>query len=255
MKSRKDKLKEAALKQTEKILGSKEETITEGDMGNLIQQIKTDRDKSQSKGSEKTEIELPRDDNIRVASMKNKNMPSKNMPSLKNKDMPSSRDSIYNVSSNMRLEDYVEETQGTQSKKEFIKGIGIVVTVFFLFYLIYSLIAYTSVPDYSLAVANEYIVEDRMKELDQKTNLIVQSSLPVYIRFAWEDGKLETDYLRIAIYRQTKEGKKEEASLGRRKPLTANYVYFMGPLETGQYELQVLDRKGKQLQSKEFQVR
>ena len=170
--------------------------------------------------------------------------------------MAASRDSIYNVSSDIQLEDYTEKSSEAQAHPSRVKFFGSLALIVVLFYSIYRFFAYINAPEYKLAIANEYIDDGNIANIAKVDKVNVSANKPVYIRFDWgAAGELQTDYLRIAIYKLVSDSKQEEASLGRRKPVTANYIYFMGPLEAGQYLLEVSDRKGDILKTKNFEVR
>lgn len=169
--------------------------------------------------------------------------------------MTASRDSIYNVSSDIRLEDYTEKSSEGQTRSSRFKIFGFIALFVILFYTVYRFFSYINAPEYKLAIANEYIDDDNIANMAKVDKIDVSANKPVYIRFDWgSTGELQTDYLRVGIYKLSSEGRQEEASLGRRKPLTANYIYFMGPLDAGQYLLEVTDRKGKILKTKNFKV-
>ena len=171
--------------------------------------------------------------------------------------MTAPRDSIYNVSSNIHLEDYNEKSSGGQTRgSSRVKFWGFVALFVVLSYSIYRFFAYINAPEYKLAIANLYINDSNVTNLAKIEKVSVSADKPVYIRFDWgSTGELQTDYVRIGIYKLNSDGKQEEAVLGRRKPVSADYIYFMGPLEAGQYILEVSDRKGNILKTKNFKVR
>ncbi len=171
--------------------------------------------------------------------------------------MSKGRDSVYNVSTDIRLEDYTGHTSagGTKRSSGVMKTIIFLAIVSGLFYAIYRLFAFIGAPDYKLAIANQYIDDANIIALSAVTEASISASDPVYIRFQWPSGELSTDYLQIKIYKVDTNGRRrEEANIGRRKPTTANYVYFMGPLEVGKYALEVMDREGDVLKHKVFMV-
>lgn len=169
------------------------------------------------------------------------------------RSMPKSRDSIYNVSSDIRLEDYTEGGGGGGSGRlGMIARIGgLVVVVLLLWWGGSALITYFTAPTYRLAIANEYIDDTNAQGFADRDPIVVSSGAPVYVRFDWEEGELATDYLKIEIVRT---GGGEEAVMGRRTPTTVNYIYFMGPLDPGNYELRVLDREENVLDNRSFRV-
>ncbi len=170
------------------------------------------------------------------------------------RSMPKSRDSIYNVSSDIRLEDYTEGGGGGggSGRLGMIARIGgLIVLVLLLWWGGSALVGYLTAPTYRLAIANEYIDDANAQSFADRDPILVSSGAPVYVRFDWEEGELATDYLKIEIVRT---GGGEEAVMGRRTPTTVNYIYFMGPLDPGNYELRVLDREENVLSNREFRV-
>ena len=170
------------------------------------------------------------------------------------KSMPKTRDSIYNVSSDIRLEDYTEGSGGSGGGRmgTVAKIGGAIVLLALLGWGGQQLISWFSAPSYRITVANELIDETNAERLGEVRNLQLNSSAPVHIRFDWEEGDLTTDFLRIEIL-QAASGD-VEAAQERKPPMTTNYVYFMGPLDPGSYEIRVLDREKEVLAERDFRV-
>ena len=170
--------------------------------------------------------------------------------------MPSSRESIYNVNSDIRLEDYTEKVSNKNDKFHLLKIAGAVVFGSIILYLILSYMFSSSEIKYQLAIANDYIDDKNFTTLAENDDVSVFAKKPVYIRFQWLGSEdIATDYLRINIYKFTPKGKIEAASIGRTKPKTAKYVYFMGLLDAGEHLIEVSNRRGETFKSKRFDVR
>ncbi|MEQ9362876.1 MAG: hypothetical protein RIF32_01455 [Leptospirales bacterium] len=171
------------------------------------------------------------------------------------KSMPKTRDSIYNVSSDIRLEDYTEGNGGSGGGGRMgtiAKIGGVIVLLAVLGWGGQQLMFWLDAPSYRITVANELIDESNATSLAESPALVLSSSAPVHIRFDWEEGDLTTDFLRIEILHAA--GGQVEAAQERRPPLTANYVYFMGPLDPGSYRIRVLDREQVLLVERDFRV-
>lgn len=166
--------------------------------------------------------------------------------------MAKSRDSIYNVSSDIRLEDYTEPGGGGNGGKVARIASGAIL-VAILAAGVYFLSGWIFAPRYTLAISNQTITEANVASVADIDEVNLSSRDPVHIRFDWEAGKLETDYLKIKIDR-VETGEDEEAVLGRRPPKTANYIYFYGILDPGKFKVKVLDAGGDVLEEKAFQV-
>ena len=165
------------------------------------------------------------------------------------------RDSVYNVSSDIRLEDYATQNGNNNNfTPNMIKLAIIALLISALGYMGYRAVHSFVKPTFHLAIANEYISDTNLVDLASMENVAVKATKPVYIRFQWEE--LKSDYIRIQIYTQIANGKrKEEAVLGRQRPKTVNYIYFMGPLEKGNYFIEIVDREDEILISKSFEVK
>lgn len=169
----------------------------------------------------------------------------------------SRRDSIYNISSDIRLEDYTDGGStssgggGIGGKARIIAGVALVAL---LGTGIYYFAGWIFGPDYELAVAQEDITAENIAELAGK-EAVLTSGEPVHIRFQWEEDGLKATYLRIKVDRVEGGNADEQAILGQKPPRTANYVYFKGPLDPGDYHVEVQDESGSVLKDKEFKIR
>lgn len=171
------------------------------------------------------------------------------------KSMPKTRDSIYNVSSDIRLEDYTEGSSGSGGGGRMgtiAKIGGVLVLLGLLGWGGQQFLLWLDAPVYRVTVANELIDDTNAATLAAASAIVLSSSAPVHIRFDWEEGDLVTDFLRIEILHAA--GGQVEAAQERRPPLTANYVYFMGPLDPGSYRIRVLDRESSLLVERDFRV-
>ncbi|MCR9144885.1 MAG: hypothetical protein NXI24_21790 [bacterium] len=171
------------------------------------------------------------------------------------RSMPKTRDSIYNVSSDIRLEDYTEGNGGSGGGGRMgtiAKIGGVIVLLALLGWGGQQLMLWIDAPSYRVTVANELIDETNAASMAESPALVLSSSAPIHIRFDWEEGDLATDFLRIEILQAA--GGQVEAAQERRPPLTANYVYFMGPLDPGSYRIRVLDREKSLLVERDFRV-
>ncbi len=171
------------------------------------------------------------------------------------KSMPKTRDSIYNVSSDIRLEDYTEGSSGSGGGGRMgtiAKIGGVLLLLGLLGWGGQQFLLWLDAPVYRVTVANELIDDTNAASLAAAPAIVLSSSAPVHIRFDWEEGDLATDFLRIEILHAA--GGQVEAAQERRPPLTANYVYFMGPLDPGSYRIRVLDRESSLLVERDFRV-
>ncbi|MCB1324259.1 MAG: hypothetical protein H7A21_03205 [Spirochaetales bacterium] len=173
------------------------------------------------------------------------------------RSMPRTRDSIYNVSSDIRLEDYTESSGGGGQGRlgSIARGLGALILVAIVLYALYYFAGALFGPDYSLAIANEYIDETNIERYAASdTPPALSAARPVYIRFQWEEGQLATDFLTMRV-ENVSSTPVVEAIQGRRPPVTANYIMFVGPLDAGRYTVEVLDREENVLREREFSVR
>lgn len=167
--------------------------------------------------------------------------------------MARKRDSIYNVSSDIRLEDYTEADR-QRSNNSIFKMAGVLAVALIIGVLIWQAAAWLLAPSYQLAVANQEITAANIEQFSKGPVARLSASSPVHIRFQWEPGELKTDYLKILVERDEGGNFLEEAVLGRRPPRTASYIYFMGPLDSGKYRIQVLDAGGAVLSDRDLEL-
>lgn len=168
----------------------------------------------------------------------------------------SRRDSIYNISSDIRLEDYTDGGSGSSGggiggKARIIAGIAL---VGLLGTGIYYFAGWIFGPSYVLAVAQEDLTAENVEEIS-KRDAVLSAGEPVHIRFQWEEEQLKATYLRIKVDRVEGGSAEEEAILGQKPPRTATYIYFKGPLDPGDYHVEVQDESGSILSDKEFKIR
>ncbi len=291
MASKKDKLGKAARSRVEESMGQAEKKpAPPGDMQGFVESVKADaRELHDSAGragrSADTPASPPVDSGAGAVSRPDDSAPPpRSAPTPRESDsrefdlppnrasgglsgnsreaseryMPRARDSIYNVSSDIRLEDYTENAASGGGGRfgSILRFGGGAVLALILAYGVFLLWGWLTAPDYRLAISNDLIDETNADLLHDEERPVVDSTSPVYVRFDWESEEdIETDYLTITIRRagETSDGD-EEAVMGRRKPGTAKYVYFMGPLDSGDYRVDVTDRDGEELLAKDFTV-
>ena len=169
------------------------------------------------------------------------------------RSMARKRDSIYNVSSDIRLEDYTEADR-QKSNNSMFKMAGVVAVLLILGFAIWQAVTWLMAPSYQLAIANQEITGANIEQLAATPVAKLSATSPVHIRFQWQPGELKTDYLKIMVERDEGCALVEEAVLGRRPPRTASYIYFMGPLDSGRYRVQVLDASGSVLADRDLEL-
>lgn len=167
--------------------------------------------------------------------------------------MARKRESIYNVSSDVRLEDYTEADR-QKSNSSLFKMAGVVAVLLIIGLAVWQAATWLMAPTYQLAVANQEITSANIEQFSAGPAAKLSATSPVHIRFQWEPGELETDYLKILVERDEAGNFMEEAVLGRRPPRTASYIYFMGPLDSGKYRIQVLDASGSVLADRDLEL-
>lgn len=273
MASKKDRLGKAARSQVDRSIGDQSATPAPQDLGEFVRDVQQKRQPEtkasaeasaaaespkapsppetpppadRHEGADRPEIDLPQAGDQRPFTASWRRAPGRSMAR--------SRESIYNVSSDIRLEDYTEAGGGGGGSGGWIRIGGGILGLAVLVYALFLLWGWLTGPSYHLAISNELIDDAQVEDLDDEKHPIVSSGSPVYIRFDWGDDELETDYLKITITRGGEEGQ-PEAELGRRPPVSANYIYFMGPLDAGEYNIVVTDRGGDALREKTFTVR
>ena len=167
--------------------------------------------------------------------------------------MARTRDSVYNVSSDIRLEDYTESESGGGGR------IGRIVAAVFLVLLlgwgVSKAWGWIFAPGYQLAIAGQEITDENMKTYLKGDTISASPGRPmVHIRFQWDEGELKTDLLRIRADQEQSGAFSEIATLSRKVPVTVNYVYFANILEPGKYRVQVTNKEGKVLRERTIRV-
>lgn len=235
MASKKDKLGSAARTQIEKAVGG---------MRQFVEEMKESAPRA-----DEDNILVSRADGMRETARETRRERAPERTRMAGKG----RDSVYNVSSDIRLEDYTDDNGGGGGRTgSIIKFGGIGLGAFLVIFVLYKLIFG---PSYLLAVSSSEIEEGMMKSIASVDKVVVSPGAPVYIRFQWEEGGLKTDYLKVKIDKKADGKDEEEVLLGRKTPTTAHYIYYMvEPLDPGKYHVQVITKDGDTLQEKEFAV-
>lgn len=250
MASKRDKLEKAARKQLNgrDKKGSMSEPVKEIERGKKEEVTSEDKNKDQNMihaggGKENFDVEK-----IKVPTN------PENFPLLDGNDraMPKPRSSIYNVNTDIRLEDYTES--GPKRGSNIIKiGSGI---------LLFGLIVWGAVtvfgiifaPTYKLAIATHEINQENIDQFLTTPALKPEPGGAVHIRFQWDEGGLNTDLLIIRAEKDVAGKYREIASKSRGLPVTATYIYFTNVLEPGKYRIQVRNRKGKILKERVIRI-
>jgi hypothetical protein len=167
------------------------------------------------------------------------------------------RESVYNISGDIRLEDYIDakEQDSFWRRPGFYRTLGFSAAALLLLSLLWLFFSWIFGPNYKLGIAAVELTEDNIEKYEDTDSLMLGPGRPLHIRFQWEADDLDTDYLKIVISKKMKGDYETEAELGRRPPQTANYIYFYGPLDPGEYRVQVLNRDGDILKKKDITVR
>ena len=273
MKSRKDKLLQAAQNQAERTMADQKQKDAamrqDSNMQDLVKDIADDRQVESTKT--KKLPEKPDSPVKEQSSQKRSKSISNGVSQAKESDsqrvfhpkgslgthseLPSEKSSIYNVSSDIRLEDYTEKSPAIARGFSLTKSLLICLFVIFVIYNIYRFFTFIGASEYKLAIANNYIDNNNMSMLSDKKSVTLIPNKPIYIRFEWEDGSLKTDYLHARVDRLNANGEREEAALfGRSKPRTANYIFFAGHLEAGEYSIKITNKDGETLKTKQFTI-
>ncbi len=172
--------------------------------------------------------------------------------SIKNKEnMTKKRDSIYNVSADLRLEDYVEDNQ-RKDYTPILKNILIFLLVLLLIAGIWKLAVYLFSPRYFLSISNTEITEENYKDFLDNNVITLYPGQLLHIRFTYLEKK--SDYYTIQVLRMEGNSLSEEAVLGRRIPKTVNYIYFAGQIDPGTYMVKVLDRERKLILERKIEI-
>jgi len=158
--------------------------------------------------------------------------------------MARARDSVYNVSSDIKLEDYTDNGNSSGGAGKIIRIISGLVLLLVVVWVLYFIWGTIFGPSYMLAIAGERITPDTAEKWLDQESVSPGAAGEIYIHFQWGKDDLKSDYVRINVYRVAGDGEVEEAILGRRPPSTANYIQFAGPLDAGPYHVFVTDREG-----------
>ncbi len=168
--------------------------------------------------------------------------------------MARTRDSVYNVSSDIRLEDYTD-SQGGGGGGRVARIVAMVVLALLVGWGVVKVWGWIFSPGYQLAIAGQEITEENMSSFLKNETVSSTAGRPmVHIRFQWREGDLKTDLVRIRADHEQGGNFSEIASLSRRVPVTVTYVYFASVLEPGKYRIQVMDKEGKVLRERTVRV-
>ncbi|MBW7858165.1 MAG: hypothetical protein H3C43_07735 [Leptonema sp. (in: Bacteria)] len=167
------------------------------------------------------------------------------------------RDSVYNISGDIRLEDYTESKKNNRfwQKEGFFRYVGFGFLSIVAIVVIWSFFGWLFGPKYKLAISTVELTEANINDFLDTKSVVLAAGQPIHIRFQWSEGDLDTDYLKILIQKKGESDFEEEAVLGRRPPQTATYIYFYGPLDHGDYKITVFDRKGSTLKERDLKIR
>ena len=227
MASKKDKLTQKIQEEVKKNISTEKEV----EFSNVVKEIQT---------NQRQENFLENDQKIHDTQY-----------SIKNKEnMTKKRDSIYNVSADLRLEDYVED-----QKKDYtpiIKNILIFLLILLLIAGIWKLAVYLFAPKYFLSISNTEITDENYKDFLGNDVITLYPGQLLHIRFTYLEKK--SDYYTIQVLRMEGNSLSEEAILGRKIPKTVNYIYFAGQIDPGTYMVKVLDRERKLILERKIEI-
>jgi len=171
--------------------------------------------------------------------------------------MAKKKDAIYEVGDNIRLEDYVEAQQ--QGGRKSVKYIALLLILGLIGWGAYTyreaLINALWGPSYIIAVSTQPITNTNLEQSAQAQHVSPAPGNPVYIRFQWKAGSLNTDLIRIMAEEFTNGSYREVASKSRLLPRTVSYILFMAVFEPGKYRIRVTDRGGNALMTREIEVK
>lgn len=167
------------------------------------------------------------------------------------------RDSVYNISGDIRLEDYtgLKKSDRFWQKDGFFRYLGFSFLALLAVIVVWSFFGWLFGPKYKLAISTVELTETNINDFLDTKSIVLGAGQPIHIRFQWGEGDLDTDYLKILIQKKGESDFEEEAVLGRRPPQTATYIYFYGPLDHGDYKITVMDRKGNTLKERDLKIR
>ncbi len=247
MPSRKDKLTKKIQEEVKKNISY---NLENSEYKQLINEITENTKENKNIQEKKEEIQELTDQKKNFDESIKKNQDKLN--NLKNTEsMSKKRDSIYNISADLRLEDYVEDNQ----KKEYtpiIKNIAIFLLILLLIAGIWKIGLWLFSPNYYLSIANTEITEDNYKSFLNNKQISLYPGQIIHIRFTYL--KKDSDYYSIQILKKEGGTLTEEAILGRKIPKTVNFIYFAGPLDAGSYLVKVLNRERETIIEREIEV-
>lgn len=164
------------------------------------------------------------------------------------KRIESGKNSVNNVISDIRLEDYTEVREDSWAPLiKIISGILILLVLYGFGNMIVDLF---HEPEYTLAIAAEEITDENILTYAQSKELKATPGHPVYIKFQWKPGEIDADYLRIGVEKKIKDKYVEIANKGRQLPQTVTYLYFSDVFEPGLYRITVTNNNDKKLAQK-----
>jgi hypothetical protein len=171
--------------------------------------------------------------------------------------MARSRDSVYNVSSDIRLEDYADSAAGGSGGGaggiiRLVSGVVLALVVVWVLYFAWGALFG---PSYILAISGNRISPEAAEEFEDQESVAPGADGEIYIHFQWRDEAPPADYIKINVFRKTTDAETEEAVLGRRPPSTAPYIQFAGPLDSGKYHVFVTDREGNVFKERIVSIR
>ncbi len=169
--------------------------------------------------------------------------------------MAKTRESIYNVSSDIRLEDYTDSQSEGGGFGGIAKiGAGLLILLL-LAWGVQSLVGMFFAPEYVLAISSSPITDAGVAQASQATTVSPGHGGSVFVRFQWNEGELQTDLVRITAEKRIGGTFREVASKSRTLPETVTYIYFQNSFTPGQYRIQVTARNGDKLAEREIFIR
>ena len=169
--------------------------------------------------------------------------------------MAKTRDSIYNVSSDIRLEDYTESNEGKGGAMgTILKLIAGLLILALLYWGATSFMGIFFAPNYQLAVSSSPIQASNIEQYVVDTPVAPGAGNPVYIMFRWGEGDLTATYVDIKVESDANGTFQKVVNKGRTPPRTANYIYLTTLLAPGKYRLQVSDQDGTLLKERSIVV-
>ena len=218
-------------------------------------------DKTIEKTNQKSKVKSKQDSSgIQTKAKKNN---SKSDEKQKNKHLfgriiAKARNSVYNVDEDMKLENYKNQEIFTDKISTVLGVLGVLIVIGIVVYLIIQAIFFSlsffNTQEYELAIANQFITDENFEQFTEIEEVKLDKSGVVYLRFQWEEKPLNTDYLKIILYRFEEQNKIEKSAFGRTIPNNKNFIYFMGLLDKGDYVAEIFTRDNQSLKKKKFRV-